>query len=588
VKAFLVVLMVLSFGVAAHAQPQAPIEWGEARWLGIGTGGDIGLSPIALMGDTIVFLGEHVVLPDSDYFGTVYSYDNGLTHSGWQRQDTMQNLSYRHQVTGSSGSVHVFGFFVPLDETWARHSTDGGATWQNWYLWCGSSDDLFCTFSHGSWVIGITWYSGSTYATISSDWGQTWISNQLVSESSPIIFENAVALTRSRIVLLALGEFTRLSLSRRLCSGQTWEDFAELPDQPYGSGLWDATVAADTASELVGVASVWGGELIGGDLWFTRSTDGGTSWEPAQMLTEHEPNGPLLWPSHNAVFQKGKLWGVAWKNVQHDIPERSGMYCRFSANHGKKWYPKQRLTPSARVVNYTTGQFIGNRMCVYWAANDSLGYRDFRMAEGIITPDTVRPEVALTLVGPDTIRVGDTLRFEAAASDNDTLSEVRVAVLDSSEQRTVALLSSIGNDGFRGSFMVPYDGLFHYRAEAEDFWENVGTDPDSAWLSFHTEGWSNAPEHPLLPEGYDVQVFPNPCNGWPSLQLSSDWFQFGAVEVTLYNVLGQWLSGFSLPQVGSAIVSLAPGPLSSSASGQFFVRISNREHASLKAFTIVK
>jgi hypothetical protein len=50
---------------------------------------------------------------------------------------------------------------------------------------------------------------------------------------------------------------------------------------------------------------------------------------------------------------------------------------------------------------------------------------------------------------------------------------------------------------------------------------------------------ASPPRPPVLPNTWEVTVFPNPCNGWPSVWLSPDWFGRGEVEVEVYNLLGQ-------------------------------------------------
>jgi len=302
-----------------------------------------------------------------------------------------------------------------------------------------------------------------------------------------------------------------------------------LPGNPRTSIM---AIYGDTATETAGILAVTDGDSP----TLFRTTDGGETWgnyalgDAGDVPTVISNNVPLL-------VGDGKLWMTGW---ERDDPQGwNFVSARFSANHGKSWYPPQIPADSVYQAIMFSGQIRGRQIDLYWNqwCWDSLRGLDYRMVTGTITPDTVPPVVAVTLVGPDTIRVGDTLRFDGAVFDNDTLSEVRLVVLDSAEQRSVVALAYMGNHVFEGSFIVPSAGQFRYRGEAEDFWENISTYPDSGWLSFVTEGWSAAGNFIPHPSSLSFSVSPNPFNNITQIEFTLPSTQ--RVSLRLYDVLGR-------------------------------------------------
>jgi len=240
----------------------------------------------------------------------------------------------------------------------------------------------------------------------------------------------------------------------------------------------------------------------------------------------------------------------------------------------------------------TTGQFIGNDVRLYWRGNPTWLTEDYRTATGAITADTLRPDVLVSLLAPDSIRAGDTVRFDAQVIDEDTVLDAWTNVWDGLSRFDSIPLANIGNDHYRGAYVVPFEGLFHYKAQAEDRWENVGSSPDTGWATFETFGWSKTdPRFIVHPSSFSVQIFPNPSNGWPFVQLSPEWFAQGAVTVSVYNLLGQKVVETNVRSDGpmSAKRDLADGGQSApTASGVFVLRVSNRQRSALQKFVILK
>jgi hypothetical protein len=91
---------------------------------------------------------------------------------------------------------------------------------------------------------------------------------------------------------------------------------------------------------------------------------------------------------------------------------------------------------------------------------------------------------------------------------------------------------------YEESFVVPHAGVFSYRGEAEDFWENTSSDPDSGWHAFATEGFSDAESPSILPpSSFVLSAFPNPFN--PSTTLTFSLPKAGQATLLVYDISGR-------------------------------------------------
>ena len=79
--------------------------------------------------------------------------------------------------------------------------------------------------------------------------------------------------------------------------------------------------------------------------------------------------------------------------------------------------------------------------------------------------------------------------FHVIATDNDTVSsDVEVIVRDSAdhEERIVPVYIDVGT--YAGGYLIPHEGVYRYRADVHDFWDNRCSAPDSGWRTFATFG----------------------------------------------------------------------------------------------------
>jgi hypothetical protein len=583
-------LMLLIMHTSLFAQPQVPVTWGQARWLNSGCSLESYHSFI-MMGDTLLAGGT---LSDGsqnpNYTPVVaHSFDNGQTWSAWQRLDSNFYDNVRLILSGADG--RIFAFYDTEDSTFhvtsqTMRSLDGGATWAT-CLPPISNRWLSAGTAVGRQVVVVNIDTQGHFdkrISISDDGGDHW--RLLIPLAGDSTFVIGAGLTRTNILLdeaRHVGRSSRVGVSVGDRSSQSWSPYQDLPGQPMAAYIINSLLTADSSSETAIQLSVCTHTdgFVMETLYYQRTTDAGVSWSLPRTLSQGATLSSYM--AEPEAFCHGKLWGVAWQDYGSADSTRWGIYFRLSANHGKDWYPQQYVDGVAFYSWYGTGQFVGNEVRLYWQGfHDSWTTEDYRTVNGTLTPDTLPPALTLDLWGQDTIRQGDTLRLEATAADNDTLSEVRVLISDSGQVSTVSMERTSGSR-YSTTFVVPHEGRFDYRGQAEDFWENITSVPDTGWLSFVAQGPSATSSFILPPSSFAVSVFPNPSNGWPSLQLAPEWFAQGPVTVSVYNLLGQRLLQRRLANSRTSLAPDAP-----SASGLFVLEVASGSRTARQKLLILK
>jgi len=600
VKTWLVLLVAL-LSVAVQAQPQAPVVWGEARWAHLA--GWPGLPQIITlrvipMGDTLLFTARNSGGPVSDTILVCSSFDNGQTFTPWIPISDGSS-SVAAFFTGSAGRFYAFfnEGTIPPDETWLHVSVDGGLTWGTMQQYRTNTYALR-GFAVGSEVLAVFRNSLnnnlSTQVIRSTDGGQSW-SAPIVIDTADfylVYYDQTIAFTRAhRLIVEEPVESRydyRLYVARGDSTGQNWTTFQVLPGQNnVEEAVQRAAAAGDTAREVASVLTELGyrGDPFGVPVRprYHRTTDGGASWEMPVNLTGQRWVIPQTSTYIPANVCQDRLWLVGWEHVLGTGWNYLGT--RFSANHGKNWYPVQTAADSLRDADFFSAQIRGNRIDMYWEQGccGQAHPWDYRMVTGMITPDTLLPVVQSLTAIPETVSVRQQLLFGVSATDNDTLSEVRLVIVELSGDTLRAGMLRAADHLYYISWVVPDSGYYSYWFEAEDFWENIATLPDSGTFHFVTEGWSASADFILHPSSFILSVFPNPCNTWPALTLSPEWFEQGPVEITVYNALGQVVIR-QTTRGGS--VSFSPDI--SAASGTYLLQVSSRQHSALRKFTVLK
>lgn len=573
----------LAFGECT-AQPQAPVTWTQSRWFG--------LAPIPVvtqvvpMGDTLALSG---IDGSQSLSYTVYSYDNGQSVSDWQLVSSSQPENNALRLSGSRGNVLLVRIYTGSApwQSWIRTSFDGGASWSaDHHFISGGNRYPFLSGLVGASVR--TNVIGGIRCAITTDAGTTWQPEMVVPQADTLynITLHSLTMTQGSLILLAYRQIPgdrilRYSISAD--SGVSWTAIQDFPNLPEQAGALNShSVVADHSSQVALVSTTWyPGFDTPQQLWVHRTTDGGQTWDTGRPLTD---SATVRAYDEPVLFCRGKLWGIAWPDIRDGgTPD---LLWRFSANHGRDWYPAQTVIAEVRGLWQTVGQFVVDSVRLYRIENldpdaDSL---DVRTISGAIEADLLPPEMFAVSLPDDSADIGDTLSFALSVADNDTLSLVHMFVVRDGSDTVVVLCSRTGDFSWQSEWVVGEPGLYRYGFEAEDFWENREFLVDSSEFWFATRGLSTAQQSPAIAHAYAVGVYPNPANVAPVLTLAAGWYAHGNLSIRVINLLGQEVGRLSLTSghVQSRYVPLDP-LFSNATSGIYFLEVHNAvEHATVK------
>jgi hypothetical protein len=238
------------------------------------------------------------------------------------------------------------------DEIYYRKSADGGTTWM-------ASQRLTWTSGWNGWPdiavdssgnLHVVWFDatppgvGGVYYKKSADGGTTWMPSQRLARTSELSEVQAIAVDSSGNLHVVWEDSTpgnyEIYYRKSTDGGTTWMPSQRLTWTSLSSQ--NPAIAADSLGRLHVVwydATPWNYEVF-----YKKSTDGGTTWMPSQRLTWN--SGYSLRPAI-AIDSSGNLHMVLYDSA----PGNGEVYYKKSANGGFTWMPSQRLT-------WTSGESI--------------------------------------------------------------------------------------------------------------------------------------------------------------------------------------------------------------------------------------
>jgi hypothetical protein len=593
--------MLLLFPLAGFAQSQAPVVWGEARWMGIGCSWNWG-ALLEVMGDTLTAVDYFI---DTTQAGQPYyvtsnsSHDNGTTWETWQRLDSNYfDGIWISNVASAGHSYILLSEGVPIYQNWLFHSSNAGVQWVHQSI--GAYAAIHSALAEANQVVYLRAFTSQDNREMyeimrSSDYGSQWTAAGGFLRDSTFVGDFGLAMTQSHLLLCGY-RYTfdswhdRAVYARADRTGSNCSVFMEFPGQPDRSEMQSLCVAGDTSSETAIFLSTYyvnGSNQI--DAFIHRTTDGGETWSDRIPFTS---NSPLYDGAYPTLFCRGKLWGVAWREEVGPYNPAWGLYWRFSANHGKTWYPAQFVDPTFRYVYMTVGQFVGNQVRLYWQGSvDAQDTRaDYRTITGLIAPDTLPPSIISFYLSPDSIHAEDTLHFNVTIVENDTLAVASVVILDTSGTGTTLDLVKMDSTHYQATFQVPFVGLFQYHFEAEDFWENHVIAPESGSFNFRASpAVSVTDPRTVTPLSFSVSVAPNPFNS--SARISFTLPKARSVDLNVYDVTGRLVRGLAGGHMGPPLQSGEHSFVfdgSDLPSGIYFVRMEAGEFSQTKKMVLLK
>jgi len=340
-------ILILSIGLA-FLVPCAQAQWTPAKRLTWTSGRS---SAPAVAADSSNHL--HVVWQDDTPGNSEIYYKRSL--DGGATWATNKRLTWSAggsddpaMVVDSSGGLHVVWHDDSSgnDEIYYKKSTDGGAAWttSRRLTWNSGGSFIPAIAVDPSNHLHVVWYDNTSgnleiYCKRSVDGGATWTASQRITWTSGGSLGPAVAADSSGRIHVVWYDDTPGSADiyykRSTDGGTTWTTNQRLTRT---SG-WTASPAIAIGSsghiQLVWVEDVSG--VCEYDIFYKRSTDGGANWTASQRITWVSGS---LGPPDVATYSSGRVhavWGAS-------TPGNDEIYYKKSTDGGATWTTSERLT----------------------------------------------------------------------------------------------------------------------------------------------------------------------------------------------------------------------------------------------------
>ncbi|HLG34364.1 MAG TPA: exo-alpha-sialidase [Bacteroidia bacterium] len=331
---------------------------------------------IAANGDSV-----HVVWFDNrDGNDEIYykrSTDGGISWGADVRLTNDPAQSEIPSVAVSGSVVHV----VWIDERdgyyqiYYKRSTDGGISWGADVRLTNSTPwSVFPSVAVSGSVVHVVWEdtrdgNREIYYKRSTDGGISWGADTRLTNSSAWSDFPSVAVSGSVVHVVWQddrdGNF-EIYYKRSTDGGSSWSADTRLTNNSAGSFELSVAVSGSV------VHVVWDDDRDGNwEIYYKRSTDGGTSWGADVRLTNNSANS--WYPS---VAVSGSVVHVVW---QDDRDGNWEIYYKLSTDGGISWGADVRLTNAPANSEYSFVSVSGSVVHVVWQdtrdGNDEIYYK---------------------------------------------------------------------------------------------------------------------------------------------------------------------------------------------------------------------
>ena len=262
-----------------------------------------------------------------------------------QRLTTNAGDSFRPDVAVSGANVYV----VWCDETpgnreiYLVKSANNGATWQDSQrLTSNAGDSTYPSIAVSATNIYIVWRdetpgNAEIYFRRSIDGGATWQVAKRLTNNSGFSDYPDIAVSGTNVYVIwedyTPGNY-EIYFRKSADGGATWQSAQRLTNNPGFSS--NPRIAKYGSNVYI----VWSDSNPGNEeIYFCRSADSGTTWQPALRLTKNAGYSEV--PS---VAVNGASIYVAWMN---DTPGKYDIFFVNSADKGITWQTAKRLTSNS-------------------------------------------------------------------------------------------------------------------------------------------------------------------------------------------------------------------------------------------------
>jgi len=292
------------------------------------------------------------------------STDGGVS---WETDTRLTNnsaYSYIPSISVSGSVVHV----VWLDlrdgnwEIYYNRSTDAGISWgADTRLTNHFADSYTPSISVSGSVLHVVWYDNrdnnyEIYYKRSTDGGVSWGADTRLTDNSADSYISSISVSGSVVHVVWAdsrdGNF-EIYCKRSTDGGITWGADTRLTNNPAYSYYSSVSLSGSV------VHVVWLDNRDGDwEMYYKRSTDGGVSWEADTRLT----NNPAA-SSYPSVSVSGSVVHVVWQDNRDGNNE---IYYKRSTDGGTSWGVDLRLTSNSAASLYPSVSVSGSVVHVLW------------------------------------------------------------------------------------------------------------------------------------------------------------------------------------------------------------------------------
>jgi BNR repeat-containing family member len=232
-------------------------------------------------------------------------------------------------------------------EIFYKRSSDGGASWTATQRLTASSgwSEYPAIGVDSNNTISVVWQDSlpgnlEIYCRQSTNGGTNWGAVKRLTWTSGWSEYPAMAIASGNTIYVAWDDDTpgssEIYYKKSTDGGTTWGASKRLT---WTSGLSFSPAIGTNSSNAIHVA--WYDQTPGNyEIYYRRSTDGGTSWSAVQRLTWN--SGPSEYPAIAATL--GNTVYFTWDD---DTPGNLEVYCKKSTDGGSTWSAAKRLTSTA-------------------------------------------------------------------------------------------------------------------------------------------------------------------------------------------------------------------------------------------------
>lgn len=395
--------------------------------------------------------------------------------SGWGTDTRLtNNSSYSgfSSVSVSGQVVHV----VWLDdrdgnsEIYYKRSPDAGSSWEaDTRLSNNSLLSEYPSVSVSGQAVHVVWVdtrdgNSEIYYKRSGDGGSSWGADTRLTNNSSLSEDPSVSVSGQVIHIVFYdnrdGNY-EIYYKRSTDGGSSWGADVRLTNNALISGRPTLAISGQSAH------IIWHDNRDGNyEIYFKRSTDGGLNWSSDTRLT----NNPSL-SEYPSVSASGQVIHAVWHDNRDGNPE---IYYKRSIDGGLSWSADSRLTNSTNSSYYPSVAISGPSVHIVWSdmrdGNSEIYYKRDPTGNivGIQNISNEMPDrSSLEQNYPNPFNPSTNIKFNILKAGT-----VKLAIYDVLG-KLVAL--PVSGEYTAGTYIVDYDasslpsGVYIYKLEAEGF-----------------------------------------------------------------------------------------------------------------------